>query len=101
MDYRKYYVSVHHRTILLEPSEGVDLEIEATEAQVDQLYKLIGQVADEESDAMYEHFMLFTKETNDQINQQYDRRLHELYQELYRLGTANTRAFIEQHIGGS
>ncbi len=93
----RVYVSVQAKTVMYHQGDAAyELEIEATPEEIKRLHELFESVSEED-------FTNYLRAYNpvliieDLVNHEwYDLHLAEIYRTLYELGTAETRAHIEQ-----
>lgn len=95
MKKQRMYVSIADRTILSAPDQAASLEVMVNDEELHTLYRQLGQLADADDDAVFEEFALLHFKPLDEINAPYQARLDELYQTIYRCGTATTRQVLE------
>jgi hypothetical protein len=104
MDKKTYYVTL--RTGLttgevrddnfFEEGSSSDFEIQATPEEAQQLQNLFKE-GDSEDFISYLHAHIpYFPEFGKKDNEQYDHTLHEIYQQIYNLGTPETQSQIEQ-----
>jgi len=95
---KTYYVTVGSAEIL-EPEDVIgnfELEIVATEDEIDQLEELFDdRLVSEEASAVRAHIP-FREYHQDVPNDDYDRSLAQIYKLLHQLGTPETKKHIEQ-----
>ncbi|MDU0329024.1 MULTISPECIES: hypothetical protein [Paenibacillus] len=97
MEKRTYYVSVQGRSLLEDPGAAAyEWEIQATREEADHLSHMLEHLGEKEENG----FMAFTypwpDTPEDDVNRSYESYLNALYREIYRLGTAETRAHMER-----
>ncbi len=97
MDKRKYYVSVHGRSVLMDRGATTyEWEIEATEEQAQEIRRLMELVKDKEEDA----FLGFTFPWPDTpelvVNTTYQNALDDVYQRIYEWGSMDTRKQMKE-----
>lgn len=79
-----------------EAGADFDFEIRATEQEAEQLQDLLME-GDKKDFASYIHSHIpYPSDKPEKDNDDYDRILRDVYQRIYELGTAETRANIEQ-----
>lgn len=103
MEKKTYYVALHttggSQGAVFENRGDADIqfEIQATEEEVQALREALEKPGQEDI-KMFIHSHLPIDVKDGQLQQQYDARLLGVYQMLHRLGTPETRRFIEENI---
>ncbi|GIP49496.1 hypothetical protein IM700_016915 [Paenibacillus sp. DXFW5] len=97
MEKRPFFVSVQGRSLLEDPGAAAyEWEVQATRQEADTLSHMLEQLGEKEESG----FLAFTYPWPDtpegEVNRSYDSLLNALYREIYRLGTAETRAQMER-----
>lgn len=92
MDKRKYYVSVHGRSVLTDRGATTyEWEIEATEEQAQYIRGLMGLVKEKEEDAFLGFVFPWPNTPERVVNLTYQNALDDVYQIIYELGSTDTR----------
>lgn len=95
MERKKYYVSVVSKTIMEKQGDAAyELEIEATDEEIDQLKDLFEEEEDFEIDSFWRAHAAGVPYHHDNANDGYDFVLKEIYRKLYALGTQETKEVI-------
>jgi hypothetical protein len=97
LEKKTYYVSVGGGEIL-EPSNmlgNYELEIEATEEEIDLLSELFEESEEAGQDTAARAIIPYRLYHNDKENDAYDDNLIEIYRKLHELGTEETKRHIE------
>lgn len=96
MDKRHYYISVGSGEILTDKTiAGWELEIEATESEVEALQRLFEQTDGQSWSTFWNAHIPF-KEYDEGPNVAFDNRLKEVYRKIYELGTPETKEHIRK-----
>lgn len=97
MEKKTYYVSVQASSVLPEQGDAAyEFEIEATEEEVSVLEEVFDDKYFSENDTIRRAMTPWKLYHKDEENDQYDGHLKDAYQIIHRLGTPETRSFIEQ-----
>ncbi|CAG7624564.1 hypothetical protein PAESOLCIP111_02636 [Paenibacillus solanacearum] len=94
---KTYYITVGSAEIL-EPEDVIgnfELEILATEDEIDQLEELFDDRLDSEEASAVRSHIPFREYHHDEPNDDYDRSLAQIYKLLHQLGTPETKKHIE------
>ncbi|MDG0871790.1 hypothetical protein L5D93_04395 [Paenibacillus thiaminolyticus] len=94
---RRMYVSVQRRTIFSDPeTESYEFKVDANEEEIQHLQGLMDQLGEAETDVI-SNVLIFTPiEVEEMLNVPYQQRLNAVYMCIHKLGTADTKRFIEQ-----
>ncbi|WP_206765614.1 hypothetical protein [Paenibacillus dendritiformis] len=94
---RRMYVSVQRRTIFSDPeAESYEFKVDANEEEIQHLQGLMDQLGKAETDVISNVLILTPIEAEDMMNVPYQQRLNAVYMCIHKLGTADTKRFIEQ-----
>jgi hypothetical protein len=95
MERQKYYVSVQSRTIMENQGDAAyELDIIATPEDVEKLVKLFESLEDTDEASFIRTHIPAVQYHHDEVNDDYDRYLNEIYKTLYTVGTKETKAHI-------
>ncbi|TRY25982.1 hypothetical protein FOI68_09605 [Brevibacillus sp. LEMMJ03] len=96
MEKKRYYVSVQAGTILENQGDAsYELEIEASEVEVEELRSLFDQRWTNDFDSYLRAHIVAIPYHEDKENDLHDEHLRDIYATLYRLGTEETRRHIQ------
>jgi deferrochelatase/peroxidase EfeB len=96
MEKTKYYVSVQARSILADQGAAAyELEILASDREVEQLQELFNTEIKEEDDTFVRAMTPGIPYHIDDDNDVYDYYLIEIYKKIYELGTVETQSHIK------
>ena len=92
MDRRRYYVSVHSKSIMENQGDGAyEFEVEATPEELDELRDLFADLEIDENKTAFRGALQPAKPYHlDGENDAYDDDLNEIYNLLLRIGTEET-----------
>ncbi|CAH8243316.1 hypothetical protein WJ0W_000542 [Paenibacillus melissococcoides] len=94
---RRMYVSVQRRTIFSDPeAESYEFKVDANEEEIQHLQGLMDQLGEAETDIFHNILIIAPVETAEKLNMPYQQRLNAVYMCIHKLGTAETKRFIEQ-----
>ncbi|MDN8592401.1 hypothetical protein B2I21_13480 [Chryseobacterium mucoviscidosis] len=94
MDSMTYYVSVMGRSVIPDPyATSYEWVIHATPQEAEQLLGLLNLMQEKEEEAFPGMVFPLPEES---VNRAYESVLQQVYREIYRLGTPETRYQIEQ-----
>ena len=97
MEKLTYYVSVQAGTILEEQGDAAyEFVIQATPKEADQLQELLDLKQESEDETFWRGIMPAVPYHEDQANDEYDDSLRGVFERVYRLGTQQTKEFMEQ-----
>ncbi|MCG7386493.1 hypothetical protein [Paenibacillus sp. ACRRY] len=97
MDKTTYYVSVGGRSVLQDQhAAAYEWVIQATPQEVDHLMGLLNLMQEKEEEAFPGMVFPWPDTPEESVNRAYEAALQQVYQEIYRLGTPETRREIEQ-----
>jgi hypothetical protein len=97
MDSKRYYVSVQAGTVLAGQGESAyELEIDATEEEVERLQQQFVQLSDRSEATMFRAHAPTIPYHHDAENHAYDDCLVDIYKTLHKLGTEETKRHIEK-----
>jgi hypothetical protein len=92
MEKKKYYVHLLTREVLDAPDPGTfSFEIEATDLEVAELRNLLAELSEQDQDTFFDAFLPFQQEEAMAHNQEFEHLLNTIYQQLYHLGTDQTK----------
>jgi hypothetical protein len=95
MERQKYYVSVQSRTIMENQGDAsYELDIIATPEDVEKLVKLFESLEDTDDASFVRTHIPAVPYHHDDVNDNYDSYLNQIYQTLYTVGTEETKAHI-------
>lgn len=99
MERRPMYVSVQRRTIFSDPeAESYEFKVDANEEEIQHLQGLMDQLGEAETDVFHNVLALTPTGTEEKLNMPYKQRLNAVYMCIHKLGTADTKRFIEQMV---
>ena len=97
MDRMNYYVSVMGRSVLTDSSAtSYEWVIQATPQEAEHLLGLLYLVQEEEEEAFPGMVFPWPDTPEQDVNHAYEVVLQQVYREIYRLGTPETKHQIEQ-----
>ncbi|MGN7415456.1 hypothetical protein [Paenibacillus sp. SAF-068] len=97
MDSLKYYVSVMGRSVIPDPSvTSYEWIIQATPQEAEHLLGLLNLMQEKEEEAFPGMVFPWPDTPEESVNRAYETVLQQVYREIYRLGTPETRHQIEQ-----
>lgn len=97
MGKRPYYVSVQGRSLLDDPGAAAyEFAVKATREEADTLSHMLEQLGEKEESGFVAFTYPWPDTPEDDVNRSYQSHLDGLYREIYRLGTAETRAEMER-----
>ncbi|WP_433746564.1 hypothetical protein [Paenibacillus amylolyticus] len=97
MDSKKYYVSVMGRSVIPDPSvTSYEWIIKATPQEAEHLLGLLNLMQEKEEEAFPGMVFPWPDTPEEYVNRAYETVLQQVYREIYRLGTPETRYQIEQ-----
>ncbi|PYI54587.1 hypothetical protein [Paenibacillus flagellatus] len=95
MEKKTYYVSVQAGTVLENEGDAAyEFEIQATEAELDDLVESFELLSDLDNDSAARALNPFEDYSQDEENDNYDITLTQIYRKLYDMGTEQTRRTI-------
>ncbi|MFC5651935.1 hypothetical protein ACFPYJ_23005 [Paenibacillus solisilvae] len=95
MDKRRYYVSIQSKCIMYNQGDAAyELEIDATEEEVEKLTELFNQWEDAEEKTFFRAQIPIIPYHHDSENDVYDYLLKEIYKAIYQMGTDQTKSHI-------
>lgn len=96
-DERKtYYVSVGAGQVLEDKEAAAfEFEIRASEEELNRLQELFEELSSADEAAMFHFPRQLTTLSLDEMNEQYQQKLQEIYRLLHELGTEETKRHIE------
>ncbi|WEK55901.1 MAG: hypothetical protein P0Y55_07605 [Candidatus Cohnella colombiensis] len=98
MDKRKYYVSIQSKTIMANREDAAyELEIEATDEQLDQLHQYFEFMAAYDDKSHFRTMIPGIPYHEDNENDKFDSYLHKAYRLIHETGTDQTKSFIESN----
>ncbi|MBB3109227.1 hypothetical protein FHS18_001279 [Paenibacillus phyllosphaerae] len=95
MEKEQYYVSVSARTIETSPSRSEQLEIEATEQELNELQARLEREEHDYNVTSGRALIPYKSAERDPATEAFSEHLLELYAYIYELGTPSTREHIE------
>lgn len=99
MEKKKYFVSVQSRSIMLEQGQApYELEIEATESEVQDLQLLFEEFEESDHATFFRTAIPGLPYHHDLENDDYDQMLKQCYERIYQLGNNETRAHLSAFI---
>ncbi|UPK42924.1 MULTISPECIES: hypothetical protein [Paenibacillus] len=97
MDSMTYYVSVMGRSVIPDQhATSYEWVIQATPQEAEQLLGLLNLMQEKEEEAFPGMVFPWPDSPEESVNRAYEGVLQQVYQEIYRLGTPETRYQIEQ-----
>lgn len=95
MEKRRYYISVHAKSILENQGEAAyELEMDATPEEAQKLKVLFDELEDFDTATYFRAHIPAIPYHHDSENDGYDYSLKEIYNLIYHLGTEETKAQI-------
>ncbi|MFX3640067.1 MAG: hypothetical protein ACE3L7_15665 [Candidatus Pristimantibacillus sp.] len=95
MDKRRYYISVQSKSIMYNQGDAAyELEIDATEEEVEKLTELFKQWEDADFKNYIRAHIPIIPYHHDSENDVYDYFLKEIYKTIYQMGTDQTKSHI-------
>lgn len=92
MEKKTYYISVQGRSLLDDPEAAAyEWSIEATPEEADYLSHMLEQIREKEESTFLAYTYPWPDTPADEVNMSYQSNLDDLYREIYRLGTVETR----------
>lgn len=96
MERRFYYVSVQGRWLQEHPATSAyEWIVSATLEEAEQLGRWLGRIGEEEENGFLGFTYPWPDSPEAEVNRSYHRHLSQVYQEIYNLGTEETRAQME------
>lgn len=93
---KTFYVSVQGRSVL-EDQEAAAYEwvIEATPEEAEELRRKLSSSAEADEDGFMDFVFPWPDTPEDGVHARYSERINRVFQEIYRLGTSDTRSQME------
>ncbi|MNI71359.1 hypothetical protein D3C76_23020 [compost metagenome] len=92
MEKKTYYVSVQGRSLLDQPGEtSYEWVIHATKSEADTISHMLEQIGEREESEFLAYTYPWPDTPEEWVNANYSSLMDELYHELYRLGSEETR----------
>lgn len=100
MEKNTYYVSIQGRSLLLEQgASGYEWVIRATPEEADTIRHMLEQIDEKEVSSFMAYTFPWPDTPEEEVNVSYQRHLDDLYQQIYRLGTNDTRDQLGRSLG--
>jgi len=94
---KRYYVSVQGRSILDDPGAAAyEWSVEASSEEADTLKHMLDQLREKEESTFLAYTFPWPDTPEDDVNLSYQSVVSDLFREIYRLGTPETRAQMER-----
>lgn len=92
MQKKTYYVSVQGRSLLEDAAAtGFEWVIQATPSEADTISHMLEQLGEKEESTFIAYTYPWPDTPEEGVNSSYSSLMNDLYQEIYRLGTEETR----------
>ncbi|WP_185897391.1 hypothetical protein [Paenibacillus zeisoli] len=93
---KTFYVSVQGRSVLEDPGAAAyEWVIEAAPEEADELRRKLSSSAEADEDEFMDFVFPWPDTPEDGRHARYSERINRVYQEIYRLGTSETRSQME------
>ncbi|WP_433945841.1 hypothetical protein [Paenibacillus sp. SN-8-1] len=90
---KTFYVSVQGRSVLEDQGAAAyEWVIQATPEEAEELRRKLSASAEADEDGFMDFVFPWPDTPEDEIYAQYSERINRVYQEIYRLGTTDTRS---------
>ncbi len=97
MEKTKYYISVQARTIMDHQGDAAyEFDIIASAEEMEQLVELFEDLNDVDEQSLLRGVTPGIPYHHDEVNDDYDANLIQIYQLIYSLGTQSTKAHIRE-----
>lgn len=97
MDRKMFYVSVQGRSVLDDPeATSYEWVIHATPEEADSIRYKLQQLGEKEESTFLAYTFPWPDSPEDVVNRSYQSALDDLYREIYRLGTEETRQLLQR-----
>lgn len=97
MEKKTYYVSVHGRSVLDDPqATSYEWVIHATPEEVDAISHMLELLGEKEESTFLAYTYPWPDSPEDTVNSSYQSVLDDLYREIYRLGTEETKQLLSR-----
>ncbi|MDQ0090822.1 hypothetical protein J2T12_004245 [Paenibacillus anaericanus] len=99
MEKKLFYLSVQGRSILEDHgATSFEWTVEATPEEADNLRGMLERIAEKEESSFLAFTYPWPDTPEEEVNAGYQSHLNELYREIYRLGTKETRDGIGRYL---
>ncbi|MEF2967984.1 hypothetical protein V3851_19310 [Paenibacillus sp. M1] len=100
MEKKTYYVSLQGRSLLEEQgASGYEWTIRATPEEADTISHMLEQIDEKEVSGFLAYTWPWPDSPEGDVNASYQSNIDQLYREIYRLGTEETRSQLGRSLG--
>ncbi|GIO87179.1 hypothetical protein J25TS5_41110 [Paenibacillus faecis] len=99
MEKKTYYVSLQGRSLLEDQgATGYEWEIRATPEEADTIRHMLEQIDEKEVSTFFAYTYPWPDSPEEDVNASYQSQVDELYRQIYKLGTEETREQLHRSL---